>query len=82
MGQRSENEENQKRKLRAAIEKALAEYGEYSTEEVDQVMEILEKVGLKTSKAFTVLEPRTLREEGMPAATVGILMDKFGKTST
>ncbi|KAL1478036.1 hypothetical protein MTO96_035283 [Rhipicephalus appendiculatus] len=76
-----DNAENQRRKLRADIEKALAVYGEYSTKEVDIVMDILDDIGLKMTKAFTVVDRSTLLEKDMPPVVVAILMEKFGKTS-
>ncbi|KAL1483393.1 hypothetical protein MTO96_033232 [Rhipicephalus appendiculatus] len=71
--------DDQKRKLRADIEKAIGEYGNYSTEDVDTMMEILDEIGLKTTKAFTVVERSTLEEKKMPPVVAGILMEKFGK---
>ncbi|KAH7975847.1 hypothetical protein HPB52_006192 [Rhipicephalus sanguineus] len=67
----------QKRRLREDIEKALAEYGEYSHEEVDEVIKILEKIGMKATKGFTVIERSDLLEKGMPAVVAGILMKAF-----
>ncbi|KAL1482348.1 hypothetical protein MTO96_050334, partial [Rhipicephalus appendiculatus] len=63
-------------KFREDIEKALAEYGEYS-KEIDTVVNILHSVGVKTTKGFTVIERSTLEKERMQPAIVGILMEKF-----
>lgn len=74
------NAGDEKRRLREDIEKALAEYGEYSTEEVDEVIKILEKIGMKATKGFTVIKRSDLLEKDMPAVVAGILMKAFGET--
>lgn len=50
----------------------------YSNEEIDDLMRILDEVGIKSAKSFTVIGRSCLEAQNVKPAIAGILMNAYG----
>ncbi|XP_077497638.1 TATA box-binding protein-associated factor RNA polymerase I subunit C-like [Amblyomma americanum] len=74
-----EAEPEKKRKLREAITKALKANDICKDEELLDIMEVVETLGVKVTQHFTFLKTEHLVSEGIPLVTAHVLMKAFGK---
>ncbi|XP_077545571.1 uncharacterized protein LOC144158528 [Haemaphysalis longicornis] len=70
--------DTQERKLRTDILKVLRADAEYSRDEFEDVIEALQRLGVKNTRHFKHLQIEDLTGQGVPVVTARKLMDVFG----
>lgn len=68
--------------LRRQVTEALSEFGDYSAEEIEELMMCLDRLGVKSTKAFSMIEQSTMESFNVKPANAGILLKKFGGKTT
>ncbi|KAK8782431.1 hypothetical protein V5799_016226 [Amblyomma americanum] len=65
------------RNLKNAVSEALKEFGSYDDDEIEDIMKILDDVGVKSPEAFEFLQLKDMENRGMKQVVFKILRKKF-----
>lgn len=74
----NENGKMSGRPLREAVTETLLKWGDYSEDDINCVMTVLEKVGVKNVKTLNLIDHSQLEAQGMKPAVASILLHTFG----